>query len=79
MTLNDYLKLQIGMFITDNEDTTSPQNYCLIKEFHDGRIRLQPYDYRGEPEHAHDFWEPYTNINLKAKLYASEYRALCNR
>lgn len=79
MKSNEYLKLQVGMFITDHQDITEPSNYCKILEFKDGQIRLQPYEFYNRPANAHPFWEHYRNINITEKLYQSEYYSLCRR
>lgn len=79
MEIKEYLKLQIGMFITDNADTNEPSNYCKILEFCDGKIRLQPYESFDQPANAHPFWENFRDLTITNKLYASDYRTLCHR
>lgn len=76
MTKEQFLKLQVGMFITDHEDINSPENYCMILQFKGTQIQLQPYDSFDEPATAHPYWEDYRDINLTEKLYASEYKRL---
>ena len=76
MTTEQFLKLQVGMFITDHEDINSPENYCKILQFAGTKIQLQPYNEQGQPAEAHPFWEDYRNFNLTEKLYPSEYKML---
>lgn len=76
MTGKEFLKLQIGMYITDAEDINDPSHYCLIMEFRGRQIRLQPYERPGVPMHAHPFWVDYSEVNITEKLYASEYAML---
>lgn len=76
MTKEEFLKLQIGVFITDHEDINDPSNYCAIQEFRGTQIKLQPYEHHGQPANAHPFWEDYRDINLTEKLYGSEYYSL---
>lgn len=72
----DFLKLQIGMYITDAKDINDPANYCLILEFRGTQMRLQPYERPGVPQNAHPFWIDYRDVNVTEKLYASEYTML---
>ena len=76
MTTEEFLKLQIGMFITDHQDVTDPSNYCLITKFEKGKIQLQPMKSYGQPANAHPFWESFKDINLTEKLHGSEYYSL---
>lgn len=76
MTKEEFLKLQIGMFITDNKDTLDPSNYCAIVGFQGTKLRLQPYERYGVPTNAHPFLESYENITITDKLYPSEYYSL---
>jgi len=76
MTTKQFLKLQIGTFITDHEDINSPENYCMILQFKGTQIQLQPYESADQPAEAHPFWEDYRDIKLTEKLYASEYKML---
>ena len=79
MTIKEFIKLQIGIFITDNQDINEPSNYCKVLEFHNGKIRLQPYESYDKPANAHPFWEDFRDITVTTKLYASEYYSLCHR
>lgn len=79
MTLNEFLKLQIGMYITDHQDTTDPSNYCRIVGFEKTKLRLQPYERHGVPVNAHPFTEDYRDINITEKLFNSEYYSLSRR
>lgn len=77
MTKEQFLKLQVGMFITDHEDINSPENYCMILQFKGTQIQLQPYERYNVPANAHPYWIDYREINITQKLFASEYYALC--
>lgn len=79
MAIKEFLKLQIGMYITDNQDTTDPSNYCRIVGFEGTKIRLQPYERHGVPVNAHPFTEDYRDINITEKLFNSEYYSLSRR
>lgn len=79
MTSNEFLKLQVGLFITDHQDTSNPGNYCMIAEFGPRKIKLQAYGENGQPEHSHPFWVNFSEIKPTAILFASDYRALCRR
>ena len=76
MTKEQFLKLQVGMFITDHEDINSPENYCMILQFKGTQIQLLPYEGFDKPSKAHPYWEDYHNINLTEKLYPSEFKML---
>lgn len=77
MKKEEFLKLQIGQYITDHQDINNPENYCRIMAFKPGMIQLQPYERYNKPANANPFWEPYASINITEKLMASEYYALC--
>ena len=79
MSSKEFSKLQIGMYITDSQDTDNPANYCLIVGFSGSKIRLQPYESYGNPVKAHPFYEDFRRINITRKLYASEYCELSSK
>lgn len=79
MTREEFLKLQIGMFITDHQDTNDSSNYCRIEGFEGRKIRLQPYERHGVPAHAHSFTLDYSEVNITEKLFPSEYYSLSRR
>ena len=75
MTGNDYLKLQIGMYVTD-EQSLDKADYCTVQEFdRTGRMKLQPLDENGEPK-GKAYWIHYRDYNLKEKMLKSEFN-LC--
>ena len=75
MTGAEYLKLQVGMYVTDKE-SQEKFDYCIIKQFDSmGRMKLQPLDGDGSPRgDAH--WVHYKDYALKDKMYKSEFN-LC--
>ena len=77
MKKDDFLKLMIGMYITDHQDTESPANYSRIVGFKGTLIQPQPYERYNVPTNAHPYWIDYREINITQKLFASEYYALC--
>ena len=79
MSSKEFSKLQIGMYVTDHQDTEDPGNYCLIVGFSGSKIRLQPYKSHGQPVNAHPFYEDYRRVNFTKKLFDSEYYALSHR
>ena len=76
MKKEDFLKLQIGIYITDHQDTENPANYCRIVAFNGSKIQLQPYERYNVPANAHPYWIDYREVNITQKLFASEYYAL---
>ena len=79
MSVREFYKLQIGMYITDHQNTEDPSNYCLIVGFSGSKIRLQPYESYGNPVNAHPFYEDFRKINITQKMYASDYCELSSK
>ena len=65
MKKEEFLKLQIGLYVTDHQDTSDPSNYCRITAFKGDRIQLQGYERHGVPVKAHPFWMSYRDLNRR--------------
>lgn len=75
MTGNEYLKLQIGMYVTD-QTSLIKFDFCIIQEFDRmGRMKLQPLDGQGQPS-GEAYWVHHKDYDLKDKMLAPEFR-LC--
>lgn len=72
MTDNEYLKLQIGMYVTDRE-AKEAKDFCTIQQFDRmGRMKLQPLDNKGMPN-GEAYWIHYRDYDLQDKLLSSSY------
>lgn len=72
MTANDYLKLQISMYVTDKW-SLEKFDFCIIQQFDSmGRMKLQPLDKNGEPK-GEAYWVHYKDYDLKDKMLKSEF------
>ena len=72
MTGNVYMKLQIGMYVTDKQ-SLEKFDFCIIQEFDRmGRMKLQPLDKNGEPK-GEAYWIHYRDYGLKDKMLKSEF------
>lgn len=78
MTKEEFLKLQVGLYITDCKDVDDPSNYCRIEAFDGTKIQLRHYEYYDHPA-ASPFRIDYKKIDITQKLFNSEYYALSRR
>jgi hypothetical protein len=75
MTGNEYLKLQIGMFVTDRE-AKEVKDFCTIQQFDRmGRMKLQPLDNDGRPD-GEAYWIHYKDYALEDKMLRSEFNEI---
>ncbi len=74
MKSEQYLKLQIGMYVTDKNlsEGVLPFDYCLIQSFQDGVITLQPLDEHGKAK-GHPFKEHYTDLTITDSMHRSDF------
>ncbi len=74
MKSEDYLKLQVGMYITDKNlsEGVLPFDYCLILSFLDGVLTLQPLDDHGKPN-GHPFKIHYKELKLTDSMHRSDF------
>lgn len=74
MTGAEYLKLQVGMYVTDKV-SLEKFDFCIIQQFDSmGRMKLQPLDGDGSPR-GDAYWVHYKDYALKDKMYKSEFNA----
>lgn len=74
MKANDYLHLQIGMYVTDKW-SLEKSDYCIIRQFDSkGRMKLQPLDNNGDPK-GEVYWVHFKNYDLKDQMVKSEFIA----
>ena len=78
MTKEEYLKLQIGMYVSETKKATPSlvcSDFSLVKGFHNGGVILRPLlpDGTEAPEKG-EYWEHHEDIELTRKMYASEFR-----
>ena len=72
MTGKEYLKLQIGMYVTE-EQSLEKSDFCVVQEFDRmGRMKLQPLDKNGEPK-GNAYWIHYKDYDLKEKMLKTEF------
>lgn len=72
MKANEYLKLQIGMYVSE-EISLVKSDFCIVQEFDRmGRMKLQPLDNNGDPK-GEAYWVHYKDYDLKDKMLKSEF------
>ena len=72
MTGKEYLKLQIGMYVTDQTSLVK-SDFCIVREFDRmGRMKLQPLDDNGEPQ-GEAYWIHHKDYDLKDKMLKSQF------
>lgn len=72
MTGKEYLKLQIGMYVTDQTSLVK-SDFCIVQEFDRmGRMKLQPLDDNGEPT-GEAYWIHHKDYDLKDKMLKSQF------
>ncbi len=76
MKAEQYLKLQIGMYVTDSKDNDlRPVDFWKILQFRNGKIQFQSLDEYGQPI-ARPFWLSYKKVELTRTMLRSDYVAL---
>lgn len=69
---NEFLNLQIGMYVTDKW-SLEKFDFCIIQQFDSmGRMKLQPLDKNGEPK-GEAYWVHYKDYDMKDKMLKSEF------
>ncbi len=72
MTGKEFLNLQIGMYVTDQQ-SLEKFDFCIIQQFDSmGRMKLQPLDNNGDPK-GEAYWVHYKDYDLKDKMLKSEF------
>lgn len=79
MSSKEFFKLQVGMYITDSQDTEDAANYHRIMGFKGTKIQLQSYERHGQPFNDNIFSVDYHDIDITQKLFNSEYYSLSRR
>ena len=77
MTLSEFLKLQIMMYVSDSKlpvDKLVCSDFYLITEFKGKKMKLQRLEPNGQPDGRPAFWVEYSDIDLTQKMYPSEFR-----
>ena len=73
MTGQEFLKFQIGSYVTDKENTLRREDFCCVQQFDRmGRVKLQPLDRYGRPKDE-AFWVHFKDYDIQDKMLYDEF------
>jgi len=73
MKSSEFLKLQIGAYVTDKENTHHREDFCIVQQFDRmGRVKLQPLDRYGKPN-GEASWVHFKDYDLQDKMLYDEF------
>ena len=75
MTKEQFLKLQIGQYLTEKEDWYGRSDFQRVEQFDRmGRICLQPLDNMGRPSCIRPaYWIDYRDYDLQESMFRSDF------